>query len=198
MKFYFALAAGGLLATAVSSFQPSTYTATARRQLTLEPLQVASGYAIDYTETAQRDVYSVQDWARNYGVQTADGFDLSSYDGQDWFAYTNNYIPAGSPVLYIPSQLVLSSNNIQAEFGGNLLAAENVLAQYEGSIKRAPLFRLMVKILSEYEAGDQSPYFPWLNSLPRQFFNGVAMTGTSFFNKIRKRIKNIFSANIVW
>jgi hypothetical protein len=72
----------------------------------------------------------------------------------------------------------LTSDEIREEFGGNLLAAENVLAQYEGTIQRAPLFRLMVKILAEYENGQQSPYYPWLNSLPRQFFNGVAMTGT--------------------
>ena len=35
----------------------------------------------------------------------------------------------------------------------------------------------MVKILAEYENGQQSPYYPWLNAMPRQFFNGVAMTG---------------------
>jgi hypothetical protein len=120
----------------------------------------------------------MQEWAQNYGVQTAPGFELTSQDGLDWFAFTNQYIPAGSPVVYVPSQLVLTSDEIREEFGGNLLAAENVLAQYEGTIQRAPLFRLMVKILAEYENGQQSPYYPWLNSLPRQFFNGVAMTGT--------------------
>ena len=36
------------------------------------------------------------------------------------------------------------------------------------------------RILAEYEKGDQSPFFPWLNSLPRQFYNGVSMTDDCF------------------
>jgi hypothetical protein len=39
---------------------------------------------------------------------------------------------------------------------------------------------LMVKIMAEYEKGEESPYFPWLNSMPRQFYNGVAMTDACF------------------
>lgn len=39
---------------------------------------------------------------------------------------------------------------------------------------------LLYRILAEYEKGDQSPYFPWLNSLPRQFYNGVSMTDDCF------------------
>ena len=59
------------------------------------------------------------------------------------------------------------------------MASENALANL-GETNRLPLFRLMVKILVEYENGDQSPYYPWLNALPRLFFNGVAMTDACF------------------
>ena len=38
----------------------------------------------------------------------------------------------------------------------------------------------MAKILVEYEKASDSIYFPWLNSLPRQFFNGVSMTKACF------------------
>lgn len=38
----------------------------------------------------------------------------------------------------------------------------------------------MVKILAEYEKGQESPFYPWLNSLPRQYFNGVSMTDACF------------------
>jgi len=37
-----------------------------------------------------------------------------------------------------------------------------------------------VKILAEWEKGDQSPWYYWLNSLPRLFNNGVSMTNACF------------------
>lgn len=37
-------------------------------------------------------------------------------------------------------------------------------------------FYLTVKLLVEYEKGDQSPYYPWLDSLPRLYYNAVSMT----------------------
>jgi hypothetical protein len=50
----------------------------------------------------------------------------------------------------------------------------------QGTAKRLPLFRLMIKILAEYEKGQESPFLPWLNSLPRVFYNGVSMTDDCF------------------
>lgn len=46
---------------------------------------------------------------------------------------------------------------------------------------RLPLFRLMVKILAEYERGMESEFYVWLNSMPRVFNNGVSMTGECSF-----------------
>ena len=67
---------------------------------------------------------------------------------------------------------------MEQEYGANLVSAEHVLTQLtDGTEKRLPLFRLMVKVLVEYEKGQDSPWFPWLNSLPRLFYNGVSMTG---------------------
>lgn len=81
----------------------------------------------------------------------------------------------------MPSDVVLSSNNVVNEFGGSLQQAESVLVQMDqGTQARLPLFRLMVKILAEYDAGQDSPFYPWLNSLPKQFYNGVSMTDACF------------------
>ena len=139
------------------------------------------GNAVDISPMAQRDVYTMQDWARQCGVQTADGVEVASSDGQDWTLVAKQDISAGSPVLYVPAQMVLSSSAAEDEFGGNLEAAENALANMDKeAAQRLPLFKLMVKILVEYEKGSDSPFFPWLNSLPRQFYNGVAMTGAFY------------------
>ena len=126
------------------------------------------------------DVMNMVNWARQYGVQTAPGVEpYTSDNGNDWQMITTQNINAGDGVVFVPSQLVLSSNNVVNEFGPSLQNAEQILVQIENGLsQRLPLFRLMIKILAEYDKGQESPYFPWLDSLPRQFYNGVAMTGT--------------------
>lgn len=146
----------------------------------LQP-QLQRTLAVDIEETAQRDLSSLQQWAQNCGIQTAQGcFELTSQDGEDWTVFTTKDTPAGTPLLFVPSSLVLSSADIASDLGGNLEATENTLLEYEETRERLPLFRLLVKILTELEAGYESPYYPWLNSLPRRFYNGVAMTDACF------------------
>lgn len=129
----------------------------------------------------QRDVYAMEQWAAQYGMQKAEGVELYTADGVDWTLVAQAPIPAGSSVLYVPSDIVLGSDAVAAELGGSLEAAENALVQMEqGLQQRLPLFRLMVKILAEWDAGMESPYWYWLNSLPHQFYNGVAMTDACF------------------
>lgn len=170
--------ASGLLATVASAFQLAPHSSShhAARVQALSSMATAT---VNIQENAQRDVFSMEQWARNCGVQTCEGFQLSSQDGMDYSVVTNQDLPAGSPVLFAPAQMILSSSAIQDEMGGNLEASENALANL-GETNRLPLFRLMVKILVEYENGDQSPFYPWLNALPRLFFNGVAMTDACF------------------
>ena len=84
-------------------------------------------------------------------------------------------------VMYTPPDIVLNSAAIQAEFGQSLIGAEQVVVGIDqGTQQRLPLFRLMIKVLSEYEKGQDSPFYTWLNSLPRQYYNGVSMTDACF------------------
>lgn len=132
-------------------------------------------------ENAQRDVYAMEEWATQYGVQKVEGIELYTEDGSDYQLLSQASIPAGSSVLFVPAGMVLSSNAVVEEFGGSLQQAEQVLVQMDqGTQKRLPLFRLMAKILAEYDKGQESPFYPWLNSLPRQFYNGVSMTDACF------------------
>lgn len=115
-------------------------------------------------EFAQRDIEGMQNWALQNGVQKVDGVELASADGEDWQLITNRDIPAGNPILFVPAAMVLSSNAIAEEFGSRLIDTENAMIQVDYlTAQRIPLFRLMVKILIEYQKGEKSPYFPWLN-----------------------------------
>lgn len=134
-----------------------------------------------HDEMAERDVYSMEEWSTNYGVQKMDGIELYTEDGSDYQLLSQASIPAGSAVLFVPAGMVLSSNAVVDEFGGSLQQAEQVLVQMDSGLqKRLPLFRLLVKILAEYDNGQESPFYPWLNSLPRQFYNGVSMTDACY------------------
>ena len=48
----------------------------------------------------------MQEWATNAGVQTSDGFELTSFDGKDYYAMTQQNVPAGSPVMYVPEGMI--------------------------------------------------------------------------------------------
>jgi hypothetical protein len=141
--------------------------------------QATQGGLVSLGENAQRDVFSMSDWATNCGVQKADGFEITSYDGQDYLAVTQQNMPAGSPVLFVPEGMVFSASKAAQEFGGALGECENQLGMANLQ-EQIPLFRVFVKVLIEYEKGDASPWYPWLNSLPRQFYNGASMTQACF------------------
>ena len=139
-------------------------------------------------EDAARDVVSMYDvWAFSVGIQRCEGLELTSTyedDGfggisEDWSMLASQLIASGSPVLFVPAEVILSSGVIRNELYTFLSSAEASLADM-GMEKDIPLFALFVKILVEYERGENSPYYFWLNSLPRQFNNGSAMTYSCF------------------
>ena len=125
----------------------------------------------------------MEQWAtQQCGAQKLQGVELYSADDgsgtADWSLHTQSFIPAGTVVLYVPSAMVISTDDVTDEYFGQVEAAENALVEMDAKAGlRLPLFRLLIKILAEYEKGAESEYYLWLNSLPRQFYNGVAMTG---------------------
>ena len=158
-----------------SAFGPPS---SAKSDCTARPLRtLLRNTAIDISEEAQRDVASFKEWASYGGIQTADGFQLvgEELDGHlDVSAMTTQDIPAGSSVIYIPNDMILSSSKVIEEFG-RLTEAEQLLNEngYASEIRQ---YYLMLKILVELEKGQDSPWFPYLNSLPRYFSNGASMT----------------------
>ena len=104
--------ASGLLATVASAFQLAPHSAL-HHAARVQPLSSMATATINIQENAQRDVFSMEQWARNCGVQTCDGFQLTSQDGMDYSVVTNQDLPAGSPVLFAPAEMILSSSGIQ-------------------------------------------------------------------------------------
>eukprot|EP00536_Pseudo-nitzschia_multiseries_P008501 jgi/Psemu1/241283/estExt_Genewise1.C_2160028 len=125
----------------------------------------------------------------NCGVQRAEGFQIydsseesgASAAGMDFGVLTQTDLPAQSPVLCVPANIILSSKEIrEGELKGLVEPAEEMLEILGVSEKQFGMFHLFLKILIEYEKGDESPWFPWLNSLPRRYSNGASMTPYCF------------------
>ena len=174
MKFS-TVALFGLFASSASAFQAISRPNGAASRATFS----TALNLVDVAEYTERDVWTFDEWANGCGVQKCEGFQITSNDGADYFAVTNQDLPAGTPVVYVPPEMVLSSNRAAEEFGQSLQYSEDRIKE-GGVANQIPLFRMGVKILAEWEKGDQSPWYYWLNSLPRLYTNGVSMTNACF------------------
>ena len=127
--------------------------------------------------TVAREVGPFQDWAAQCGVQVENGFCLTGdlVDGnEDWYAVTSTGGKAGSRVLYVPNQMILSSSRIAQEYQGYVEPSFQVLDQ-RGLQHLYPQFYLFLRILVEYEQGAESPYYPWVAALPRKWNTAASM-----------------------
>jgi len=145
---------------------------------------MAEGFHLDseISETAPRDVESTRGWAEGFGMQTDIKMDEM---GLDYFAVTNQDLPADSPILYVPQDFILTGSKAReelfAEQAEQMLLNNNILMEKEDDSGRMlSKFYLFCKILREYELGDQSPWYPWLDALPRYFCNGASLTTFCF------------------
>ena len=136
-------------------------------------------HAIVTAELAPRNMMQLEDWGAQSGIQKVDGLELYSEDGLDWQYITTTDIPAGTTIMYIPAGVCLASSAVEAELkaasNGGVQAAIDQLGRIGGQNSVAD-FNLFVKLLTEYELEDNSPFLPWIDSLPRLFYNAVSMT----------------------
>ncbi|KAL3799132.1 hypothetical protein HJC23_002260 [Cyclotella cryptica] len=151
--------------------RPRTHSCPAL-QSTTNPL------AINVNEIAERDIESFERWSNEVGIQKAPGFVLKSADrySKNVYAMTVQDVASGSPVLYVPEELIFSSNKAMAAYRTpEMAAAERQLETFD-SVSELRQYYLMVQLLVEIERGTDSPWYPWLNSLPRYFENAVSMS----------------------
>ena len=144
---------------------------------------VASSTCIDIEESTPRIFDTLEDWASACGVQKAEGVQLTTETEEvadngvtdvNVGVMTTKNIPTGQPVLFVPSDMIISASKVREELGTDR-SAETLLGRL-GKADDLPQYYLMLKIISEYEKGEASPYFSWLKSLPRYFSSGSSMT----------------------
>eukprot|EP00534_Pseudo-nitzschia_fraudulenta_P014146 CAMPEP_0201233700 /NCGR_PEP_ID=MMETSP0852-20130820/5534_1 /ASSEMBLY_ACC=CAM_ASM_000632 /TAXON_ID=183588 /ORGANISM="Pseudo-nitzschia fraudulenta, Strain WWA7" /LENGTH=188 /DNA_ID=CAMNT_0047526709 /DNA_START=92 /DNA_END=658 /DNA_ORIENTATION=+ len=167
-----------------AAFTPQAHTAAAGRKSQALPLAATialDALKVDIDENAPRDVWAMDEYMTSCGVQRAEGLSLYESGTQaspdEYGLMTQTDLPAESPVLCVPSEMIFSSEELrQGELKGLVDAAEETLLVLGVTEKDFPMFHLFLKILIEHEKGDESPWFPWLNSLPRRYSNGASMT----------------------
>ena len=146
----------------------------ARSERTLRHPHRLSAVATD--EAAPRDYNSFVEWAMNYGI-AAENLQLNEQEKPgEWGGFAIQAASAGSRVLYVPAMLRLTSRRIRTE---EFAALEPTIAQYfdatntNGQINLACQFYIFLKVLQEFDKGEQSPYYAWLNALPRKFTTAI-------------------------
>lgn len=194
MNTVFMLTTSAAVLNGVTAFAPAPIHSHASASTVLRMSEYAS--YVDVDERSDRNIGPFDEWATTCGVQRAEGFRLfptnpdDQYNQDDISAMTDVDLPAGQPVLGIPANMILTSSNSRAELeaisdslneevpnsdAGGVRKAVDLLSRL-GAGDTVPKFYLFLKVLLEYSKGSESPYFPWLDSLPRLYYNSVSMT----------------------
>lgn len=207
MKLSFVIHGGLLIArSSVAAFQmrPKFGAAFSRAvDSSSSPSSSTSLSLMDIREDAPRDLEPLDQWALDCEIQRAEGWRLTSEDGEDISVMTDAPLEGGTPILYVPANCIMSSESAKTELWDGAHEAAEQLSRL-GAADQIPQFYLFVKVLAEWEKGENSPWFPWMNSLPRRFYNAVSMTSFcyeclpplvfSLARKERVKFDNFFSA----
>ena len=134
--------------------------------------------ALDISVDAPRNIYLFNGWQSECGVQKAQGLNLAEDENLrgEVYAATSTDMPTGTPVLYVPESLILSSSKAMDELRTRSMSEAEQAMIASGSESELPQYYLMLKILTEIQNGRDSAWYHWLNSLPRYFSNAASMT----------------------
>jgi len=172
--FLFIITINPLSAFQHTSEQSNRKTKTSPRCSAHTDVDQTSSSTIDGNQN--RDIKALESWGQGRGVTRGSGFVLSENDHGDWSVSVTSEGTTGERVLRVPSSLVLSSVKIREE--KEIFDRTSAAIDY---LKRNKLesqvdqFLLWLKVLREYEKGEESELHPWLLSLPRTFSNAICM-----------------------
>lgn len=125
-------------------------------------------------------------WAVNSGVEFSPGTEIVADEFSDWGMELVESKERGTPILTVPSELVLTSQNFQ----GTQL--ERWMQDNIGHPYYLPECILATVLLEELSEGSSSPWYVWLESLPTEFSTGIFLD--SFERSIVRRIAPTFLA----
>ena len=126
-----------------------------------------------------RKVPSLQEWAVSQGISIADGVELVNNGMGDWGVgltgaetINNNSTTyrKGSAIMTIPKGLILSSSDIDDVGLIESITASMTKANLNYFV---PECLLVLRVLQECSLGASSPWYPWLESLPKSFDTGL-------------------------
>ena len=127
----------------------------------------------------ERDVSSLENWSNEMGIQMSNGVTLSSGFGEnDWGFQTTETFEgkAGDTVLSVPRSIIMSSQKTLEDLGGmDVFHPSFQILADEGVEEYTSQFLLMVKVLYETAQKESSIWYPWLQSLPKEFTTGTYM-----------------------
>ena len=132
-----------------TSLQPGTTSSLPLNKRRPSSSSTALKYSIDITENAPRDTTTLTEWAINYGTQISDSLELtsSSNDVNNVYATSNQNLGTETPILSVPSDLILTGQKARQELGTETNGAE----QQSLMLSDHQQFYLFLKILKEYE-----------------------------------------------
>lgn len=171
------------------AFQPSLVTYSSSQKSTAvfstySALQTQQAYQIDVNPTSPRDGQNFMTWANQNGI-VMENYQIQPIEGDvNWGVVSPQGGTAGSQALAVPCMLRITTPNIRQQDFPHLepLINQWILTQSKrfqnGDIELANHFYLFLKVLKEWEMGENSPYFAWLNALPRTFNTAVNFSPT--------------------
>jgi SET domain len=150
-----------------TTVQATTYPTSRRSFVT----RLSVYFSVD--ESTPRTYNNFAGWASHYGLNIGSAFQLSESEG-DWSVVAGTSANMGDELLHIPQMLILSSKRAQDEDFPEIGSIGQFFDK-KGAKDLVAQFFLFLKVLKEYELGADSPYFAWLDAMPRKFSTAVCL-----------------------
>lgn len=133
----------------------------------------------DEWSLTNRDFGGLEKWACDNGILMENGFQLSPThreNQQDWNVVLSTSATKGDRILHIPKHMIFSADAIQQQLQrqeGFQAAVDHVTQRH--CQEELPQFFLWIQLLQEFEKGQNSTWYPWIQALPRHFGNALYM-----------------------
>jgi len=116
------------------------------------------------------------DWAVSVGGAQPHNYQLSTTGGaSNWGAVSTAPCAAGDVLLTVPRECRITSQDWREQHADvyDTILAASLGEQNDGQVYLASHACLWLRVLQEYELQEASPFFPWLDALPREFATAV-------------------------